>query len=135
MFDLKANHRLLFLGLMLALLFAPSTFAQTVTGTMQGTVSDSKGAVVPGADVVIRNLETGQERTLKTDGNGQYVAPFLPLGRYTVTASGTGFNKVAQENIEVTLNQTLVINFTLNPSSVTESVVVTPDAAPINGRT
>ena len=63
MFDLKANHRLLFLGLMFALLFAPSTFAQTVTGTMQGTVSDSKGAVVPGADVVIRNLETGQERT------------------------------------------------------------------------
>ena len=50
MFDLKANRRLLFLGLMFALLFAPSTFAQTVTGTMQGTVSDSKGAVVPGAD-------------------------------------------------------------------------------------
>ena len=132
MFDLKANHRLLFLGLMFALLFAPSTFAQTVTGTMQGTVSDSKGAVVPGADVVIRNLDTGQERTLKTDGNGQYVAPFLPLGRYTVTASGSGFNKVAQESVEVALNQTRVINFTLNPSSLTEAVVVTADAAPIN---
>ena len=99
---------------------------------MQGTVSDSKGAVVPGAEVVIRNLETGQERTLKTGGDGVYVAPFLPLGRYTVTASGPGFNKVAQENIEVTLNQTRVINFTLNPSSLTEAVVVTPDAAPIN---
>ena len=121
MFDLKANRRLLFLGLLFALLFAPSAFAQTVTGTMQGTVSDSKGAVVPGADVVIRNLETGQERNLKTDGDGVYVAPFLPLGRYTVTASGTGFNKVAQENIEVTLNQTRVINFTLNPSSVDRS--------------
>ena len=132
MFDLKANRRLLFLGLMFALLCAPSTLAQTVTGTMQGTVSDSKGAVVPGAEVVIRNIETGQERTLKTDGDGQYVAPFLPLGRYTVTASGSGFNKVAQENIEVALNQTRVINFTLNPSSLTEAVVVTSDAAPIN---
>jgi outer membrane receptor protein involved in Fe transport len=132
MFYLKANHRTLFLGLMLALIFAPSTFAQTVTGTMQGTISDSKGAVVPGADVVIRNLETGQERTLKTGGDGVYVAPFLPLGRYTVTASGPGFSKVAQENIEVTLNKTLVVNFTLNPSALTEAVVVTPDAAPIN---
>lgn len=132
MFDLKANRRILFLGLMLALLFAPSAFAQTVTGTIQGTVSDSKGAVVPGADVVIRNLETGQERVLKTGGDGAYVAPFLPLGRYTVTASSAGFTKVAQENIQVTLNKTLVINFTLSPSSVTEAVVVTPDAAPIN---
>jgi hypothetical protein len=132
MFDLKTNRGLLFLGLMFALLFAPSTFAQTVTGTLQGTVSDSKGAVVPGADVVIRNLETGQERNLKTGGDGLYVASFLPLGRYTVTASGPGFNKVAQENVEITLNQTLVINFTLNPSSVTEAVVVTSEAAPIN---
>src|SRR5688572_6737980 len=132
MFDLKTNRRSLFLGLIFALLFAPSTFAQTVTGTMQGTVSDSKGAVIPGAEVVIRNVDTGQERTLKTGGDGVYAAPFLPLGRYTVTASSAGFNKIAQENIEVTLNQTRVINFTLNPSSLTEAVVVTPDAAPIN---
>jgi len=106
--------------------------AQTVTGTLQGTVSDSKGAVIAGADVVIRNLETGQERNLKTGSEGTYLAAFLPLGRYTVTASNAGFNKVAQENIEVTLNQTIVVNFTLNPSSVTEAVVVTSDAAPIN---
>ncbi len=132
MFDLKTNRRILFLSILVALLFAPSTFAQTVTGTMRGTVSDSKGAVVPGADVVIRNLETGQERTLKTDGDGVYIAPFLPLGRYTVTTVAAGFNKVSQENIEVTLNSTLVVNFTLNPSSVTEAVVVTSDAAPIN---
>jgi outer membrane receptor protein involved in Fe transport len=132
MFDLKANRRILFLGLIFALVFAPSTFAQTVTGTVQGTVSDSKGAVIPGAEVVIRNLETGQERTLKTGGDGAYVAPFLPLGKYTVTASGPGFSKVSQENIEVMLNSTLVLNFTLNPSSVTEAVVVTSDAAPIN---
>jgi outer membrane receptor protein involved in Fe transport len=106
--------------------------AQTVTGTLQGTVSDSKGAVVPGADVVVRNIETGQERNVKTGSEGTYLATFLPIGRYTVTASGTGFSKVAQENIEVTLNQTIVVNFTLNPSSVTEAVVVTSDAAPIN---
>ncbi|HVI70127.1 MAG TPA: carboxypeptidase-like regulatory domain-containing protein, partial [Pyrinomonadaceae bacterium] len=106
MFDLTAHRRLLFLALVFALLFAPSAFAQTVTGTIQGTVTDSGGAVVPGADVAIRNLETGQERNLKTGGEGTYVAPFLPLGKYTVTVTTAGFNKVAQENIDVTLNQT-----------------------------
>ena len=116
----------------LLLVLAAAVSAQTVTGTLQGTVADSKGAVVPGADVVVRNMETGQERNLKTGGEGTYLASFLPLGRYTITASGPGFSKVAQENIEITLNQTRVVNFTLNPSSVTEAVVVTSDAAPIN---
>jgi outer membrane receptor protein involved in Fe transport len=119
--------------LIIVLLFLPSVAsAQTVTGTLQGTVSDSKGAVIAGADVVIRNMETGQERNVKTNGEGTYLASFMPLGRYTVTAAGQGFNKVAQENVEITLNQTLVVNFTLNPSSVTEAVVVTSEAAPIN---
>jgi len=132
MFDLKTNRSFFLLSLTFVLLVAPATFGQTVTGTLRGTVSDSKGAVVAGADVVIRNMETGQERNLKTNSEGVYVASFLPLGRYTVTASSAGFNKVAQENIEIALNQTLVINFTLNPSSVTEAVVVTSEAAPIN---
>jgi outer membrane receptor protein involved in Fe transport len=132
MFDLKTNRRFFFLGLMFALFCAPAAFAQTVTGTLQGTVSDSRGAVVAGAEVVVRNQDTGQERNLKTGSEGVYIASFLPLGRYTVTASGPGFNKVAQENIEIALNQTRVINFILNPSSLTEAVVVTSDAAPIN---
>ena len=132
MFDLKSIFRVLFSSLICALLFASAISAQTVTGTLRGTVSDSTGAVLPGADIVIRNIDTGQERNLKTGGEGVYVAPFLPLGRYTITASNAGFNKIAQENVEVTLNQTTVINFTLNPSSVTEAVVVTSDAAPIN---
>jgi hypothetical protein len=132
MFDLKTKRRFFFLSLMFVLLVSPATFGQTVTGTLQGIVSDSKGAVVAGADVVIRNLETGQERNIKTNGDGRYDATFLPLGRYVVTASGTGFSKVAQENIEVTLNQTRVVDFTLNPSGVTEAVIVSADTAPIN---
>jgi outer membrane receptor protein involved in Fe transport len=135
MFNSKANRRSLLLVSICAtlLLSLPSlSTAQTVTGTLQGTVSDTKGAVVPGAEVVIRNMETGQERTVQTNSEGSYIAAFLPLGRYTVTAASTGFSKVAQENIEITLNQTRVINFTLNPSTVTEAVVVTADAAPIN---
>jgi outer membrane receptor protein involved in Fe transport len=106
--------------------------AQTVTGTLQGTVSDTTGAVVPGADVVVRNLETGQERNLKTNSQGVYSAAFLPIGSYSVTASGQNFRSVFQENVQVTLNQTRVIDLTLSPSGITEAVLVTSDAAPIN---
>lgn len=126
------NAKLFFTCAAMLLLLPVLVFAQTVTGTLQGTVSDAKGAVVPGAEVVVRNMETGQERTVQTNSEGAYIAAFLPLGRYTVTAGGKGFGKVAQENIEIALNQTRVINFTLNPSTVTEAVVVTADAAPIN---
>jgi outer membrane receptor protein involved in Fe transport len=106
--------------------------AQTVTGTLQGTVTDTTGAVVPGADVVVRNMETGQERNLKTNAEGSYSAAFLPLGRYVVSASGKGFGKVAQENVEVTLNQTRVIDLTVSPIGIAEAVMITTELAPIN---
>lgn len=133
MWSPKTRYPVCLIGLILTLIFLPKiATAQTVTGTLRGTVSDSKGAVVPGADVVIRNMETGQERAIKTGSEGVYVAPFMPLARYTITATGPGFSKVAQENIELGLNQTRVVNFELTPSAVTEAVVVTSEAAPIN---
>jgi len=106
--------------------------AQTVTGTLQGTVSDTKGAVVPGAGVVVRNVETGQERNINTNSDGSYSASFLPLGRYRISVSASGFSTATQENIEITLNQTRVIDFTLTPGGVAEAVLVTAEAAPIN---
>src|SRR5215211_2319296 len=126
------TNRTFLIGAGLLLLMAATVVAQTVTGTLQGTVVDSTGAVVPGAEVVVINAETGQVRNLKTNSEGLYVAAFLPLGRYKVTASNTGFTSVTQENVEITLNQTRVINLTLNPSGVAEAVVVTAEAAPIN---
>jgi outer membrane receptor protein involved in Fe transport len=122
----------LFAFCLLLFLLPLVVFGQTVTGTLRGVVSDSRGSVIAGADVVIRNVETGAERNLKTNSDGSYTASFLPLGRYIVTASATGFSKLAQENIQITLNQTRVIDFSLSPSGVTEAVIVTAEAAPIN---
>src|SRR6266496_1048428 len=116
----------------LTLLCSVPVTGQTVTGTLQGAVSDMNGAVIPNAEIIIHNVETGQERTLTTNSNGFYVASFLPLGRYNVTVSQKGFSKVAKESIEINLNQTRVVDITLNPTGVTESVVVTSEAGQIN---
>src|SRR5215207_6674745 len=113
-------------GVVIALCaLAPGAAAQTVTGTMQGTVKDTNDAVVTGATVTIRNVETGQERTATTNSEGFFVAPFLPIGRYEATAAQSGFGPVKREGLEVTLNQTAVADFTLNPTVSEEVTVVT----------
>ena len=133
MLDRKSRFLFLTWVFVSCLILAPqAASAQTVTGTLQGTVTDTKAAVVPGVEVVARNLETGQERTSTTNSEGYYSASFLPLGRYNVTASGQGFAPITQENIEITLNQTRVIDFTLSPPGVAEALTITSAAAPIN---
>lgn len=107
-------------------------FAQTVTGSLEGRVVDQADAVVPGALVIIRNTETGQARSVKTNPEGFYRAPFLPIGVYTVSATANGFATTKQEQVQVTLNQTLVINFSLQLASASAEVTITAEAAPIN---
>jgi len=109
-----------------------STSAQTVTGSMEGRVIDQTGAVIHGAKVAIRNVETGQERVVITNAEGFYRAPFLPLGAYSVIASSQGFANVTQENIQVTLNQTVVANFELKPAAASAEVTIRVDEVQIN---
>ncbi len=116
----------------LFILMASAVLGQTVTGTLQGTVKDANGAVVPGVEITVRNVETGQQRRLETNSDGFYVASFLPIGRYNISAALKGFSTLSKEGIEITLNQTRVIDFALNPTGVTESVLVIADTAPIN---
>lgn len=106
--------------------------AQTVTGTMQGTVVDSSGAVLPGSTITIRNDETGARREVVTNEVGFYSAPYLPIGRYTVTARLDGFQTIVREGIQVSLNDTRVVNFEQRPASVAETVTVTAAAPRIN---
>ena len=116
----------------LALTLAPfSASAQTVTGTIQGTVADSGGGAMPGVTVVIRSLDTGLERVLVTNGSGFFSAPFLAIGRYRVTSSLSGFGSVVRDPVEVTLNSTTVTDFGLDPA-MSETVVVSAAAPKIN---
>jgi ribosomal protein S12 methylthiotransferase accessory factor YcaO len=126
------NIRHLLVAAAISLCFASIALAQTVTGTLQGTVTDMNGAVIPGAEVVLKNADTGQERTLKTNSDGFYVASFIPIGRYEVTVNQKGFTSLVKENIEVGLNQTRVVDITLNPVGVSAAVTVVSQEAPIN---
>jgi hypothetical protein len=99
--------------------------SQITTGAIQGTVSDSSGAVVSGAAVKVRNLDTNLEKNLTTDNNGRFVALLLPPGRYEVTINGKGFGTLVQQNINLTVGQTVTLVPQLRVAASTEQVVVT----------
>ena len=107
-------------------LVSPPVWAQTqiTTGVIQGTVSDATGAVLPGASVEIRNLDTNLTVTRSTDNSGRFVALQLPPGRYTVTFALTGFKTVMQEEFPLTVGQTVNLLPRLDVSSVAETVTV-----------
>lgn len=98
--------------------------SQATTGTVQGVVSDPNGAVVSGAAVTVRNVETGFERTVTTNSAGFFTAPLLPLGRYRVTTNASGFSTSVLENVEVTVGQTLALNIGVKIGTATETVDV-----------
>lgn len=107
-----------------------TAWTQEVTGSIVGTVTDSKGGVVPGATIIITNLDQNVVvRTLKTDAQGGYSAALLPVGRYTLTVEATSFKKTAQTGIQLDVNETLTINLTLEVGSATQTVTV--EASPL----
>ena len=115
------------------LLVAPAAArAQTVTGTIQGTVIDTTGGAVPGVTVVVRNADTGGTRETVTNERGFYDLPFLPLGRYEATATLSGFGPVTKRDLEVRLNFTTVVDFKLDPQALKETVEVTAARPKIN---
>src|SRR5260370_39457961 len=97
--------------------------AQEVTGSIAGTVTDSSGAAVAGAKVSIKSLDKNVVlRTLMTEANGQYVAPLLPIGQYSVTVEIAGFKKMTQSGVMLNVNDKLALNFKLEVGSVSEIV-------------
>ncbi len=112
------------------LMFGVGTLlAQVVGSTVSGTVSDSTGAAVAGAAVLIRNEETGTERRLLTDSAGRYTAPSVAVGRYSIAASAGGFAPERHTGVELVVGQALVLDLHLRVASSTQEVTVS-DAAP-----
>src|SRR6266849_5211719 len=127
LFNLRRHHMLnkrLMLLVLFSLLCTPLVFGQATSGIIAGTVTDQQGAVVPGAAVTIKNLDTDFQRQVSTDSNGYYRVAALPVGRYVVRAERAGF-KVDVSNLTLTVAEEAVVNFKMEVGSLSEQVIVT----------
>lgn len=106
--------------------------AQLTTATISGTAKDETEAILPGATITIRNLDTGITRTVITDSEGRYRAANLSLGNYEVTASLAGFQTAVRSGIKLTVGREAVVDFTMKVGEITEKLVVTGEAPLVN---
>ena len=112
------------LAILIAVLYGSFTpaWAQS-TATLQGTITDTQNAVMPGVTVTLRNVATGLERASVTDTDGQYVAASLAPGKYQVVAHIEGFQDQTRE-VELGVAQTVPLNFKLGVGALAENITV-----------
>jgi hypothetical protein len=123
-----------FLLLVAAVLATPSALGQS-TALLQGTVTDSKGAVLPNATVTVRNLNTSFERTAQTDNAGNYQVAALPVGTYSVEVQIQGFKTQVADRVTVEVATTVVQNFQMEVGAISEQVLVSSDVPVIETAT
>jgi outer membrane receptor protein involved in Fe transport len=120
--------RSILLGALVSLMMmASSGGAQTIQATVRGKVVDQQGAVLPGATITARHVETNTLRTVVTEELGQFFLPNLPAGRYEITTALPGF-ATAQRTLELTVGSNFSVDFTLQVSGIAEAVSVTGEA-------
>jgi len=116
----------------LSIVSAIPLWAQSESATVSGRVSDSSGAAIRQADVVLTNADTNVEERTTTNDVGLYVFTGVRPGRYRIVAGATGFKTLIKEALTLHVQDELSENFLLSVGSVSETVSVSADAAPIN---
>lgn len=131
-----------FLGtLVLCLMFggligsSKSTFSQTIGASISGTVTDPTGAVIPNAQVKVRNVGTEDVRSVSTDVSGSYRVAGLSVGGYEATVEMQGFSTQIRQGITLTVGQQAVVDFTLQLSSVAKEITVNANASQVEATT
>jgi len=132
-FPARAGRRIGTCALLCFIIFAVAArvAAQSTYGAILGTVRDTSGALVVGAQVELLNTGTKATRQLLTDASGSYAFKNIDVGTYTVTITATGFEREALPAIAVTARETRRMDATLKPGAETQTVVVAEDAAPV----
>src|SRR5829696_5455074 len=128
------SKRIALLMLVAALLATPSALGQS-TATVQGTVTDSKGAVLPNATVVVKNKNTSTERTTQTDSDGVYQVAALPVGVYSMEVRVQGFKTQVADQVTLEVAKTVVQNFQMDVGAISEQVLVSSDVPVIETAT
>jgi hypothetical protein len=112
---------------LLVLVAARQAFPQT-SAVVNGTITDSSGAVVSGATVTITSVDTGARRVATTGDDGLYYFPSLASGVYSLSVQKSGFKQVTRDDLRLELSQVARVDLTLSPGAVTESVQVQASA-------
>src|SRR6185503_15186534 len=124
------KHWMFLAGCLLALC-GGRAYAQRITATIRGTVTDSTGAVVPGANVTVRGENTGFTRTTVTNSSGLYTFAELPLGTYTVEVALTGFKSAVTHGITLNVADVRSADVQLEAGAVSENVTVEAPAVAV----
>src|SRR5450631_208927 len=111
-------------GLLVALLCLSGVARAQDTGTFTGTVHDSTGAVVGGADVTVSNSSIGLKKTVTTNADGEWVVPYLPIGAYDIGVSAKGFKKFEAKGVALRVGQKARVDVDLQVGAVSSEVVV-----------
>jgi hypothetical protein len=115
-------------ALLLSVLGSTPARAQVVGGTLSGTITDPSAAVIPQAQVAIKNVATGVTRTAITNAEGFYTATNLLPGNYEVTVSAAGFNTEVRTGITLTVGAEQILNLTMQVGKVIRKIEVTTEA-------
>jgi carboxypeptidase family protein/TonB-dependent receptor-like protein len=128
----RVHLRALTAGLVFLSILMQCAFAQTELATILGRVTDSSGAVVAGAEVEIRNIDTNLAVMSGTNGDGLYTIPSLHPGHYVISVRKPGFKTVSVTQLDVNVQDNVVRNFVLQVGSSSESITVTDEGEGIN---
>jgi Carboxypeptidase regulatory-like domain len=123
------GFRLALVATAFCVIFVASALAQEAT--VVGTVTDPSGAAVPNAAITITNTDTGVARNLPTSADGQYVAPDLQIGHYTVRAAASGFKSAEQKDLVLAVGDRTRVDFKLQVGSTSEEVTVEANAVAV----
>lgn len=121
--------------LALLALFSLSASAQVTSGGIRGTIRDSSGAAIAGAEVHATEINTGYNRSTVSDSSGGYVFTLLPIGSYRLSVEKPGFKRYSKTGITLSVNQVAGINVDLEIGSVTQTVEVSSNADMVNTET
>jgi hypothetical protein len=111
---------------------APTVPAQITTATLSGFVVDQNGDGVPGAGITVRNIQTGTRRETLCDDAGRFRLPELAPGQYEVIAEQQGFSREVRTGIVLTVDRDAVLRLVLKVGSVSEQIVISGDAPPVD---
>ncbi len=108
--------------------FSPAGYAQVITGSLSGTVTDSSGAVVPGANVILKNTLSGDSRSLAANASGSFTFAGVNSGDYSIIVAAPNFSTFAESGIHLDPGDSRTIpSLILKPGTATETVSVTAD--------